>query len=156
MAANLQTFASFSAGTTPVYKAPTAANAIPVMAGAKPPSFPTEAKNPLNWGPVNPLPSAASAYPIGGFSFIDLHRCYKSQADVNALVGTSSGHYGYLTWYYSGSSINKGEPAAILTKDGFASVPQAWKTAVLRLLTSTSLGVAVVGQHGCTSIKHGA
>jgi ABC-type phosphate transport system substrate-binding protein len=155
-AANLQTYASFSAGSTPVYKAPTAANAIPIMAATKPPSFPNAAKNPLNWGPVNPTPAGAGTYPIGGFSFIDLHRCYKSSTDVAALVGTQAKHYGYLTWYYGASSVNQDQPTAILSKDGFASVPQVWKTAVLRLLTTAPTGVSVVGKNGCASVSHGA
>lgn len=155
-AANLQTYASFSAGTTPVYKAPTAANAIPVMATAKPPTFPNAALNPLNWGAINPLPTAATAYPIAGFSFIDLHRCYTSATDVAALAGTTAGHLGYLTWYFGSSSVNQGKPAAILKADGFAQVPAAWSTAILRLLNAPTTGLNVPGTGACKNVKHGA
>jgi ABC-type phosphate transport system substrate-binding protein len=154
-AANLQTYATFSAGSTPVYKAPTAANAIPIMAASKPPKFPTEAGNPLNWGAVNPTPTAATAYPIGGFSFIDLHRCYTSARDVAALVGTS-GKVGYLAWYYGAPSVNKNAPASILSKDGFASVPAAWRLAINKLLTTSAYRVGVVGSGSCANVKHGA
>ena len=158
-AANLQTYATFSAGTTPVYRAPTAGNASPILATTKPPSFGDgSAKNPLAWGVVNPTPSAASAYPIGGFSFIDLHRCYASADVVAALVGAAGGgaKAGYLTWYYGPSSVNQNQPASILAKDGFAPVPAAWKTAINKLLTNPTLGVNVVGSGGCKGIAHGA
>jgi ABC-type phosphate transport system substrate-binding protein len=155
-AANLQTYSTFSTGSTPVYKAPTAANAVPIMAASKPPTFPTAALNPLNWGAVNPAPAAATAYPIGGFSFIDLHRCYTSSADVAALVGKSAGQYGYLTWYYGASSVNGNVPATILKKDGFAPVPNTWTAAITRLLTAPQTGVNVVGTGACKTIKKGA
>ena len=154
-AANLQTYATFNAGTTPVYKAPTAPNAVPIMASTKPPSFPNAAANPLNWGAVNPTPTATTAYPIGGFSFIDLHRCYTSAADVAALV-SKTGKYGYLTWYYGPSSVNGGKPDQILAQDGFAPVPNAWKAAVNRLLTAPLTGINVKGTGSCKTVKNGA
>ena len=155
-AVNLQSYATFNAGSTPVYKAPTAANASPIMASTTPPTFPTNALNPLNWGAVNPLPSATTAYPIGGFSFIDLHGCYASATDAAALAGTSPGHYGYLTWYFGSTSINQGKPAAILAQDGFAPVPGPWSQAINRLLTGATTGVNVVGKGACKSVTHGA
>jgi len=155
-AANLQSYATFAAGTTPVYRAPTAANAIPIMSSTKPPTFPTAAANPLNWGAIDPLPTGNTTYPIGGFSFIDLHRCYASATDVAALVSTTAGSFGYLTWYYGASSVNQGKPAAILKADGFAQVPTAWSTAILRLLTSPSTGVNVAGTGACKFVTHGA
>jgi ABC-type phosphate transport system substrate-binding protein len=154
-AANLQTFATFSAGSTAVYKAPTAANAIPIMSATKPPAFPTAAGNPLNWGAVVPAPTAASAYPIGGFSFIDLHRCYASATDVAALVGTT-GKVGYLAWYYGAPSVNQSAPAQILAKDGFAAVPAAWRLAINKLLTTSAYRVGVVGSGSCTNVANGA
>jgi len=154
-AANLQTYATFNAGSTAVYKAPTAPNAVPIMAAIKPPSFPNAAANPLNWGALNPTPTAAAAYPIGGFSFIDLHRCYTSAADVAALV-SKTGKYGYLTWYYGPSSVNGGKPNAILAQDGFAPVPNTWKAAVNRLLTAPLTGVNVKGIGACKTVKNGA
>lgn len=157
-AVNLQTYASFNAGAAPVYKAPTAANAVPIMSSSKPPAFvggASGAGNPLAWGAINPLPTSAAAYPIGGFSFIDLHRCYKSAAEVNAMVATT-GKVGYFPWYYGTSSVNKGTPDAILEKDGFAPVPTAWKTAILKLLTTSAAKVGVVGSGSCASVPHGA
>jgi ABC-type phosphate transport system substrate-binding protein len=158
LAANLQTYASFSAGSTPSYRPPTAANAVPIMSASKPPVFPTAAANPLNWGALNPLPSGSQTYPIGGFTFIDLHRCYKSAGDVAALASTTTGSYGYLTWYYGPKSVNSGTPAAILAADGFAPVPAAWATAVTRLLTAPATGLNTPLSGACknVSVAHGA
>jgi phosphate transport system substrate-binding protein len=155
-AANLQTYASFKAGSTPVYRSPTAANAVPIMASTKPPAFPTAALNPLNWGAVNPTPSGSTTYPIGGFSFIDLHRCYTSATDVAALAGTTPGSFGYLSWYYGSKTVNQGAPAAILATDGFAPVPAAWSVAINRLLTAPATGLNVSGTGSCRQVAHGA
>jgi ABC-type phosphate transport system substrate-binding protein len=155
-AANLQTYDSFAAGKTPSYRPPTAANAVPIMASAKPPSFPTAAANPLNWGALNPTPTGAQTYPIGGFTFIDLRRCYKSAQDVAALAGTTAGHYGYFTWYYGSKTINQGKPAATLAADGFAPVPAAWASAITRLLTAPATGLNTPLNGSCRAVAHGA
>jgi len=154
-AANLQTYASFSAGSTPVFRAPTAANGVPIVSASKPPSFPTAAINPLNWGFVSPLPTGATTYPIGGFSFIDLRRCFTSPGDVAALAGTT-GTYGLFTWLYASKSVNSGSPAAILAADGFAPVPAAWSSAVTRYLTSPATGLNVPHAGACKAVAHGA
>ncbi len=155
-AANLQTYDTFKTGVTPSYIAPTPANAVPIMAGSKPPTFPTAASNPLNWGVLNPTPAGAQTYPIGGFTFLDLHRCYTSAMDVAALGGTTAGHFGYFTWYYGSSSVNGGKPAATLAADGFAPVPAAWASAITRLLTDSALGLNTPDKGSCTGIAHGA
>jgi ABC-type phosphate transport system substrate-binding protein len=164
-AANLQTFKTFSAKATPVYEPPTAAAATQIMTGLLPPAFSGKvpaAANPLNWGAVAPQPSSATAYPIGGFSFIDLYTCYSSSAVVAGLTGTATGKAGYLTWYYGSDSINNGVPAAILAKNGFAPVPPAWATAINKLLQSSTLGIGVpksgstAGTKGCAAISNGA
>lgn len=155
-AANLQTYDTFKIGVTPSYRPPTAANAAPIMASSKPPTFPTAASNPLNWGALNPTPSGSTTYPIGGFTFIDLHRCYTSATDVAALVGTTAGHFGYFTWYYGASSVNGGKPQAILAADGFAPVPAAWASAINRLLTDPATGINVPHAGACANVAHGA
>jgi phosphate transport system substrate-binding protein len=164
-AANLQTLASFQSGATPVYKAPTAANATPAMASAHPPSFAgttPAAADPLNWGAVSPRPTSVAAYPIAGFSFIDLYSCYAKVADVQALVGTTGGKAGYLTWYYGSSSVNNAVPKNILAADGFAPVPLAWATAINKLLTDPKLGIGIpkvgakAGTNACKTVTKGA
>ena len=154
-AANLQTYASFAAAATPSYRPPTPANAVPIMASSKPPAFPTAAANPLNWGALNPTPSGSQTYPIGGFTFIDMHRCFTAAADVAALASTT-GKYGFFTWYYGPKSINGGKPASILANDGFAPVPAAWASAITRLLTSPATGLNVPHVGSCKNVAHGA
>jgi len=155
-AANLQTYASFNAGSTKVYRPPTAANAVPIMASSKPPAFPTAAANPLNWGALNPTPSGSQTYPIGGFTFIDMHRCFTAAADVAALASTTPSSYGFFTWYYGPKSVNSGTPASILASDGFAPVPAAWASAITRLLTAPATGLNVPHVGACKNVAHGA
>jgi ABC-type phosphate transport system substrate-binding protein len=158
--ANLQTVSTFVHKTTPVYIAPTPAAATAAMLPATPPSFTggasAPATNPLNWGAVEPLPAGTNAYPIAGFSFIDLYSCYKSAATVAALTSTTAGKLGYLSWYYGSSTQNKGTPASVLANDGFAPVPANWSTAIKTLLQSPTLGISVAGTKSCAKIKKGA
>ncbi len=154
-AANVQSYSTFLAGSTPVYMAPTPLGATYAVSSTTPPSFsgsPVPAANPLNWGVTTPTPTSASAYPIAGFTFLDFYSCYKSQAVLTALVGTSAPQ-GFLAWYY-GSSTSTGTPAAILATHGFAPLPGNWITAVKTLLLSPTLAPNVVGKGGCT--KNGA
>jgi phosphate transport system substrate-binding protein len=164
-AANLQTYLTFKNAATPIYKAPTAANATPIMTSIAPPSFSgttPPAADPLQWGAVNPTPIAPGAYPIGGFSFIDLYSCYSSAAVVDALVGTTAGSLGYFKWYYGTASANGGVPANVLAADGFAPVPPSWAAAVNRLVSSATYGIGVpkvgkkAGTRACKTITNGA
>jgi len=166
-AANLQTYRTFSTGATPIYKAPTAANATPIMSTVAPPSFAMSggsvpAANPLNWGAVSPTPTAPGAYPIGGFTFIDLYSCYASQGDVDALVGTAAGNLGFFKWYFGTNTQNDGTPGDILAQDGFAPVPPSWKAAINTLLVNQNYGIGIPkvgkksGTRACKAITKGA
>jgi len=166
-AANIQTYASFSAGTTAVYVPPAAKYGNFIMLSAVPPAFtgsPVPADNPLNWGEVNPTPSSASAYPIGGFTFIDLYSCYADQATVNALVNVPSAKnadklYGLFSWYYGTTTVNGGIPATTLADNGFSPVPVAWGAAIKKLLltnVATKVGVANQPKTACASVADGA
>jgi len=163
-AANIQNYHTFYTAQTPVYIPPTAAAATAIMVSAQPPKFtgsPAPAADPLNWGAINPKPTAVKAYPFGGFSFIDLYSCYSSAADVAALTRTT-GKVGYLTWYYGSSTVNKGVPANILAANGFAPVPPIWANAINTLLQSDTLGVGVpkvgakAGTKACKAVTNGA
>jgi ABC-type phosphate transport system substrate-binding protein len=155
-AANLQTYATFSAGKTPVYRAPTAANGAPIMAHIQPPTAAADIQNPLKWGALNPIPTSVSAYPIGGFTFIDLRRCFTSADDVQALVGKKSRADGFFTWYFGPKSVNGGAPAAILANNGYAPVPAPWPAAINSLLTGTATGLNVPGSGACAGVTAGA
>jgi len=149
-AANLQTHTTTAAGSTPTYKAPTAANATYIMVDKNPPTG-SNIKNPLKWGVVNPVPTSSLAYPIGGFTFIDLYSCYASSATVKALVGNTSGSVGLLNWFYGSTTVNKGIPDATLAQDGFSRLPNIWKTAILSLVDSTTLGIQTAKTGACKS-----
>lgn len=137
--ANLQNVASFTKTRTQfVYVPPTPASGTAIMSTLKPPSTtavcpgPQCFTDPLAWGATNPVPTSAKAFPIGGFTFIDLYTCYNSLNDVNSLVGTAA-PVGFIKWYYGSSTINSNNPAAVLAIHGFSPVPNAWKSAINKL-----------------------
>ena len=111
-AANLQTYNSLVNHLTAKFVAPSAKNGTAIMGGtfAKAPLFTANscpgvgdgvcAHNPLNWGVANPTPSSAAAYPVGGFTFIDMYTCYAAAADKDAVAGKTAGALGLWTWYF--------------------------------------------------------
>jgi ABC-type phosphate transport system substrate-binding protein len=160
--ANPQTYYTYINNKTASFLAPTAANATPIMSATTPPSFsgsPAPALNPLNWGVVNPTPTASNAYPIGGFTFIDLYSCYASATDVTNLVGTTSGQLGFFRWYYGSTTENKSIVNNTLAKDGFAPVPGAWLQAAKNLLTvetPTKISTPGKANTACAKVSKGA
>jgi ABC-type phosphate transport system substrate-binding protein len=151
-AANLQTYYTYSAKSTAKYVAPTATAASLVFSTVAPPSFsgsPSPASNPLNWGVTNPTPTNASAYPIAGFTFIDMYTCYASPTVEAALGSTTAGKLGLFRWYYGSSTENGGKVASILAADGFAQVPASWNGSIKELLfTSYATTINVGGKVG--------
>ncbi len=161
--ANLQTYYTYSNGLTAVYEPPSAAHAVYIMSSATPPSFTggatAPATNPLNWGVVNPIPSNVNAYPIGGFTFIDLYSCYASKTTLTALVGTTAKQLGLFRWYVGSTSENAGIPLNTLAANGFSQVPNGWLTAIKTLLTSntyTKLGTPKLAKTACATVANGA
>jgi phosphate transport system substrate-binding protein len=166
-AANLQTYASLHNGTPAVFRAPNSKNGVQIVGSAKSPlnkaaSCPVGsalgqspdgncAHNPLNWGVTFPKPLSASAYPIGGFTFIDTYTCYANAADVNALVGTTAGGLGYLRWYYGSVTENSSLVKNALAANGFSPVPGSWMGAVKKLLTTDK--VTKIAQAGTGTVK---
>jgi len=98
---------------------------------------------------VKGLPSSVIDFPTSDGSE-PKRRCQ------SASLSTTTGSYGYLTWYYGPSSVNGGKPDQILAQDGFAPVPNAWKAAVNRLLTAPLTGINVKGTGSCKTVKNGA
>src|SRR5262249_23550394 len=112
--------------------------------------------NPLNWGVTNPLPTSATAYPIGGFTFIDMYTCYNPQADVDALVSkaTTAGGLGLWAWYFAPATTNPNGKAE-MARNGFSLVPATWISGAKTLLTSDAVTkVAKVGtaKTACSAI----
>jgi ABC-type phosphate transport system substrate-binding protein len=161
-AANLQTYYTYINKTTPKYLAPTAGNAEVIVSTLTPPSFsgsPAPAANALNWGAVNPTPTTTSAYPIGGFTFIDMYSCYSSATDLAALASQTTGKLGLFKWYYAAAADNNSAVVNTLTKDGFGQLPSNWQGAVNTLLfnnTKTKLGTPKQASTACASVTKGA
>jgi ABC-type phosphate transport system substrate-binding protein len=169
--ANLQTWASFVAGTKK-WAAPTATASADIAVGIAPPSAHKAScpigtgagqspdgrcsHNALNWGIATPTPTSKAAWPVGGFTFIDMYTCYASAADVDALVGTTSGSLGFWRWYFGTNADNGSLPGNSLASNGFAPVPGNWKTAIISLLTTDQLTkVSTPRTHhtGCLGVK---
>jgi ABC-type phosphate transport system substrate-binding protein len=177
LTANLQTYASLSASAAPVYKAPSAKNGTAIMGGtfAKAPlatagSCPVGVNagqaadgicshNPLNWGVVNPTPSSAAAYPVGGFTFIDLYTCYASAADKDAIAGATAGSLGLFAWYFGSPTQNGSKVKTELTNNGFSVVPGGWLSGAKKLLLTdqkTKIGTPGQAKTGCATVAGGA
>jgi ABC-type phosphate transport system substrate-binding protein len=94
------------------------------------------AHNPINWGATSPLPTDIAAFPIGGFTFLELYSCYDPAGvtDLDALVGLGTlpgPKNGYLQWYYGS---NSGKVKKSLAKNGFGALPGKWASNVKKLL----------------------
>ena len=166
-AVNLQTYYSFHNGLAAAFRAPNSKNGTAIVGSAKPPvnkaaSCPVGANlgqspdgncahNPLNWGAKFPKPLTTSAYPLGGFTFIDSYTCYANAADVNALVGTTAGSLGYLRWYFGSVSENSSLVKNALIANGFSLVPGSWMSGVKKLLTTDK--ATKIAQAGVGTIK---
>jgi ABC-type phosphate transport system substrate-binding protein len=115
------------------------------------------AHNPLNWGATNPVPTSASAYPFGGFTFMDIYTCYADPNDVTALAGTTAGQLGYFTWYYGSTTAtgNNGLVKASMAANGFSPVPGPWLSGAKKLISSDKKAkIGTVGQAntGCSGV----
>jgi ABC-type phosphate transport system substrate-binding protein len=101
--------------------------------------------NPVNWGGVNPAPTTASTYPIGGFTFFFTFSCYANANEAAVLFsdaklpylynGVTSTTEGLWYWHLKNSSATK-VAGQVLAADGFAVLPSTWAGAIEKLLTS--------------------
>ena len=163
LAANLQSWANVVAvvggvTTTKKYIAPTVASATAVMAKAVAPSTkaacpgPQCFTDPLAWGATDPLPLAGTAFPIGGFTFIDTYTCVADSNTLAALVGPTAGTAGYFTWYYGATTVNAGIPKSVLAHDGASPVPGPWISAIKKLILTngpTKIALGNTAKTGC-------
>ncbi len=162
-AANLQTWATFSSGAAPVFKAPIAKAGTPIVGATKAPSFAKNcatlaqgcATDPLKWGVTFPKPVSAAAYPIGGFTFIDSYTCYATAADADAVAGASSGSLGYLRWFFGSAGDNASKVKTSLTSNGFSLIPGGWLSAAKKLISTnkpTKIGTPGLANTGCAGV----
>ncbi len=162
-AANLQSYASFAAGTTPHYFPPSYLHTRFIMLTSSPPSTAGGAAAPalsaINWSLFNPTPTNVNAYPIGGFAYFNLYSCYSSAADVDALVGTKAGALGLIRWYFGTPSENNSTPSTTLADEGFAPAPTSWIAAAKNLLFTNILsrvGTPGKANTACAKVTKGA
>ena len=184
-AANLQTWYSFVNSGTVAKKfiAPGPKGGTAIMSALKPPTFTPAsgvgscdaanstgvapriqssdgicAHNPRNWGVTNPTPLSTSAFPIGGFTFMNMYTCYASTTDRDALVGVTAGNLGLWRWWFGSATENASKVKTELTSNGFSLVPSAWISGAKKLLVTdkkTKVGIPGQANTGCATVVGG-
>jgi ABC-type phosphate transport system substrate-binding protein len=141
-AANLQSLWDLSANTG-AFQPPTALGAQIAMSAATPVFNATTRPNPLAWSLQGTVtdPAAPGAYPISGFSWLDMYQCYQPHSNGNNPFVWLRLFLDYL--YASNDAHN------ILNDDGFAPVPGPWLTEIYTLLNDPINGPNITGSGGC-------
>ena len=111
----------------------------------------TTRPNPLAWSLQGVVPNAGvkDAYPISGFTWIEMYQCYQVHANGNNPLHellTS------LNFMYGSSST--GYP--IENANGFANVPYRWLVEIYTLLNHPTYGPNYAGTGSCASTTPGA
>jgi phosphate transport system substrate-binding protein len=125
-AANLQNQHDINTGQQNFTHSPALTNVSAVVAGAAPPPTGSDA---ARWGQIQTSgsivnSSAANAYPIVGFTFLDLYTCYTS-VKVAGITGL-------INWYTTSSQAN-----TVATNNAFVPLSSAFKTAIRNLVNGT-------------------
>lgn len=142
-AANVQSQYDIT-NSTGLFQPPTGAGAVVAMAEAVPSFNGTSVTNPLEWSQlgVRPNPqsgpngSSPNAYPISGFTWIDLYQCYSSTGSEAGVLGDIQS---YLTFHY-----NPNQGGAVMAANGFADIPgvyndaSTWVGAIYYLVAQSS------------------
>lgn len=141
--ANLQAQYDIDNGTG-TFTPPTPQSSSIAMQSASPVFDDTTRLNPLNWSAqaVAPNPTLPGAYPIAGFSFINVYQCY-ADANVASFVPE------VLRWLYA-----DGISANIIQAAGFAVPPSNWLQEIQKLVWGAN-GVGQAGVGACAG-KSGA
>jgi phosphate transport system substrate-binding protein len=116
------------------------------MSSAVPQFDNTTRTNPLAWSlqGVVPNPVVPGAYPIVGFTWIEMYQCYANHTNGN------NPFIWFRTWldYFYGSQ----NAHDILHDNGFAELPGPWSVETFTLLTDSNNGPNQHGNGGCTTI----
>ncbi len=124
------------------FEKPTFQNVAIAMSAQVPVFDDTSRANPLNWSRqmVNPNPTLPGAYPIAGYTQLNLYQCY---ADANVYNGLLS----YLGFHYT-QDISKN----ILHAQQFTEVPGPWFDEILKLLSpdNATTGFNLGGVGACS------
>jgi len=134
--ANLQNEWDVSTNTsgTPTFVAPTVLATKAALSSVTPVFDATTRGNPLAWslqGTV-PNPTLSTAYPLAGFSWLELYQCYNSLNNVPQQLA------GFLYGLYTASGTGPGVQA-IIESNGFAQVPDVWQSEVYKLLNDPNV-----------------
>lgn len=107
------------------FQKPTFDKAAIAMRSAIPQFDDTSRPNPLNWSRqmIVPNPTLANAYPITGFTMLNVYQCYADNAVYTALLS-------YLGFHYQNSITND-----ILHTQQFTEVPFQWFDEIVKVLT---------------------
>jgi ABC-type phosphate transport system substrate-binding protein len=143
-AANLQNTWDLTVGTGQFHP-PTFQGAQIAMSSAVPRfSTATDRANPLGWslqGVVSD-PVLPNAYPISGFTWIEMYQCYQVHANgINAFNWLTT----WINYLYGSPNAH-----AILNANGFAELPAAWNQEAFVLLTDPTFGPKFTGTGGCS------
>jgi len=119
---------------------PSATTIASSLASATPPTG-SAVTDPAAWGVAGqvPNPTAATGYPLVGFTYMLAYSCYSSTSVAQSVRGFLS------TITASGTSCSGGNQwACIIGANTFAALPTAWRSAV-RSLTVTSASTKISG-----------
>jgi phosphate transport system substrate-binding protein len=124
---------------TPVFVAPTVVATAEAMQSITPVFDATTIANPLAWSlqGVVSNPTRPAAYPIAGFTWLDIYTCYNSPNNISEQVK------GFLYTLYAG-----GVYEGIINDNGFAMVPNVWLGNVYTLLGDINLAPGNVSGAG--------
>jgi ABC-type phosphate transport system substrate-binding protein len=171
-AVNLQSWLSFSTNLAPKWIAAGPKSGTAIMGAVKSPLFTAAscpvgtgvgqasdgicAHNPLNWGATNPTPISSSAFPVGGFTFVDMYTCYASATDKDAIAGTTALSLGLWRWFFGSTTENASIVKTQLTNNGFSLVPGSWISSAKKLLTTdakTKISTPGTAKTGCATVS---
>jgi phosphate transport system substrate-binding protein len=141
-AANIQSQWDLTASTGQ-FQPPNAAGAQTAMSAAVPQFTSATISNPLAWSlqGVVPNPSIPGAYPISGFTWIEMYQCYQTHSNGNnAFLWLTT----FLNYLYGSSNA-----AAILTGNGFSNLPTPWINANYTLFNDATNGINYGGTGQC-------
>ncbi|CAL76738.1 hypothetical protein; putative signal peptide [Bradyrhizobium sp. ORS 278] len=128
------------------FQPPTWQGAQIAMAQAVPQFDDTTRLNPLAWSLAGQVPDPVlpGAYPISGFTWIEMYQCYASHANGNNPFLWLRSWIDYL--------YGSDQAEAILRENGFVGMSPAWKEEIYKLLNDPANGPAQHGNGGCTSV----
>ena len=145
MAINIESNWDVTAGTGQ-FQPPTWQGARLAMSQATPQFDSTTRLNPLAWSlqGLVPDPVVQGAYPISGFTWVQMYQCYAPHASGN---NPFIWFRNFLDYLYSSD-----EARNILHENGFAEVSPAWIVEIYRLATDPQYGPTQSGLGGCANI----